>query len=454
MLIRFSVENFLSFGDRQTLSLLPGKGRLKEEHKSKSIDGVSALKTGVIFGANASGKSNLIKAISFGKRIILQGNKPDKPIIYPKFRLVDNYNEIDSRIEYEFQNNGKNYAYGFVFNNNEIKEEWLYQITNNKDIKIFERTESSFDFSYILAQIKKKEEKDFLIFTSKGTPKNQLFLSEIRTRRVQENVSNIEDLYSAIDWFKNSLQIIFPEDKYNEGIKFDLKENEELLEGFENFLKYFDTGISGVCLEKVDFDSVNVPKELTEKIKEDLSSSSSKTKATILSSPTTTYFFSIKDGDLLIEKFMTKHKIKNKAGFEKFDTSDESDGTNRIIDFIPLLIDLFRGNKVFVIDEMERSLHPNLMYDIIDIFLKNAADINSQLILTSHESSLLTQKLLRKDEIWFVTKDKSGSSNLHSLEEYNVRFDKQIRQDYLLGRFKAIPRIGNRHEINLNKELK
>ena len=146
---------------------------------------------------------------------------------------------------------------------------------------------------------------------------------------------------------------------------------------------------------------------------------------------------------------MTKHKVTDKKKLEKFDTSDESDGTNRIIDFIPILMDLIKGDNVFIIDEMERSLHPNLIYDLLDLFLDKAENINSQLILASHESSLLTQKLLRKDEVWFTVKDNDGASRIHSLEQYNIRFDKQIRKDYLLGRFKAIPKIGNRNKLTV-----
>lgn len=453
MLVRFSVENFLSFGERQKFSMLPGKGSLKSDHKTTKISGVSVLKTAVLFGANASGKSNLIKAIDFGRRLVLRGTKSEKPLEYQKFRLNKQSINSDSRIEYEIQHKKKNYAYGFIFNNQGIKEEWLYEIGANKELKIFERNLSKveiFDLEYFIRKIKNDEEKQFLRFTAKGTPNNQLFLTEIRTRKVKENVSNIEDLLNVIDWFQNSLKVIFPDDKYNEGLKFELKQDEELLTTFEEFLSYFDTGISGVCLEKIDSENIDIPKQILDKLKEDLLSKKSENiRASIISSHNTTYFLSIKDGDLVIEKFMTKHKIKNSSGVEKFDTSDESDGTNRIMDFIPLLMDLLKGDNVFIIDEMERSLHPNLIYDLLDLFLSKAKNINSQLILASHESSLLTQKLLRKDEIWFVVKDVHGASRLHSLEEYNVRFDKEIRKDYLLGRFKAIPRIGNRNKLTV-----
>ncbi|WDF57840.1 AAA family ATPase [Flavobacterium sp. KACC 22758] len=456
MLIRFSVENFLSFSDRQVFSLIPGKGTLKSEHKTKKIRGVSLLKTSVIFGANASGKSNLIKAIDFGQKLVLKGTKSETKIDYQNFRLDLQAANKYSRIEYELQHKGKNYAYGFTFNSDIIKEEWLYEITIKNDNKIFERNiedEEIFDLDNITKKIKSQEEQQFLKFIAKGTPNNQLFLNEIRTRKVKENVSQIDDLLNVIDWFQNSLKVIFPEDKYNEGLKFELKQDEELLTTFEQFLEYFDTGINGVCLEKVDFESVDVPKSILNRIKEDLLSKKSENfRASILSIQNTTYFLSVKDNDLVYEKFMTKHLVKGKKELEKFDTSDESDGTNRIMDFIPLMMDLLKGDNVFIIDEMERSLHPNLIYDLIDLFISKAVNVNSQLILASHESSLLTQKLLRKDEVWFVVKDNFGSSKLHSLEDYNIRFDKEIRKDYLLGRFKAIPRIGNRSRLTiLNK---
>lgn len=451
MLIRFSVENFLSFKERQLFSMIPGKGTLKPEHKTEKVRGISVLKTAVLFGANASGKSNLISAINFGKNIVLRGVLPEKPINYQKFRLSKEARSQDSRIEYEIQHKKKNYAYGFSFNEEMIKEEWLYEVGIRKENKIFERTtlkEESFDLSQILGRLKSEDEKQFLRFIAKGTPNNQLFLTEIRNRKVKENVSEIDDLLNVIDWFQNSLKVIFPDDKYDEGLKFELKQDEHLLTTFEQLLSYFDTGIDGVCLEKINSESTEIPKAVLDQIKEDLLNlKSENVRASVLSPSNTTYFLSVKENDLVIEKFMTKHKLENSDKFEKFDTSDESDGTNRIIDFIPLLMDLAKGDNVFVIDEMERSLHPNLIYDLIDLFLSLSPGINSQLILASHESSLLTQKLLRKDEIWFVVKDEIGASKLHSLEEYKLRFDKEIRKDYLLGRFKAIPRIGNRDNL-------
>ncbi len=447
MLIRFSVENFSSFKERQTFSLIPGKTRLKKEHKTNPVNNISLLKTSVIFGANASGKSNLVKAIVFGKKLVLKGIKADGKIIYEKFKLDKNCLEGDSRIEYELQANGKNFAYGFVFNKNNIREEWLYEISRKNDKKIFERNSSDFDLSFF-DKNNSKEEQKFLEFIAKSTPDNQLFLHEIRTRKVKENVSDITELLDVLDWFLNTLKVIRPDDKYKMGLRFELKEDKKLLQSFEEFLKYFDTGIDGVCLQQVSIEEMDIPKRITEKILDDLGSSNLEKSFASMSINDVLYFISVKNNKPIFHKFMTRHKTSNNSE-ELFDTSEESDGTNRIIDFIPLFMDLLQGNNVFIIDEMERSLHPNLIYDLLDLFLKKSEKVNSQLILTSHESSLLTQKLLRKDEVWFTVKTKYGSTKVYSLEEYNVRFDKAIRRDYLLGRFKAIPKIGSRSKLTV-----
>lgn len=454
MLIRFTVENFLSFRDRVSFSMLPGKGTLKPNHKSKPIKGISTLKAGVIFGANASGKSNLIKAIDFGRKLVLKGTKPEQLINYQNFRLDSTTVKGNSRIEFELQHKGKNYAYGFVFNHKEIIEEWLYEITNKSESKIFERNMGNFDLEALIKKNKHEEQKQFLQFTAKGTPNNRLFLTEIRTRKVKDNVSDINDLLNVVDWFLNSLKIVFPEDKYNAGIRSELKDDSKVQLVFEELLNYFDTGIDGICFKEIDHKSLDIPNDILDEISNELDKKLDQKNETfriMLVSPNKeTFFFSKKEEKLIAEKFMTKHKISGVTNDEvHFDTSDESDGTNRIIDFIPLIIDLLQGDNVFIIDEMERSLHPNLIYDLFDLFLDKSKNINSQLIVASHESSLLTQKLLRKDEIWFTVKDQKGGTKIHSLEEYNVRFDKEIRKDYLLGRFKAIPRIGNRNNLTI-----
>lgn len=451
MLIRFTVENFLSFYSRQTFSLLPGKATLKPQHKSKPVKGTSVLKTAVIYGANASGKSNLIKAIEFGKKLVLKGTKTEQPILFNSFKLDKKTIHQNSRIEYEIQHKNKNYAYGFIFNSKGIVEEWLYEIAKKSETKIFERKETKiFDLSFLIQNNTKEEHKQFLNFTAKATPNNQLFLSEIRNRNVKENVSDISDLLNVIDWFQNTLTVIYPSSK-NIGKKFELLKDTDLKKVFTEMLAYFDTGIDGIEFETVAFEKIDIPDEVLNDIESDLLSDKSEKNSAFLSNPQDDKYYIIsktKDGLLESKLLKTKHKIVG-GTFELFDLKEESDGTRRIMDLIPLIIDFFKGGNVFIIDEMERSLHPNLVYDLFDFFLEKCQNIDSQFIVASHESTLLTQKLLRKDEIWFVVKDKEGASRLHSLEDYNIRFDKEVRRDYLLGRYKGVPKMGSRNALSV-----
>ena len=451
MLIRFTVQNFLSFRDKEVFSLIPGKGTSKPQHRTQPVKGVSILKTAVVFGANASGKSNLIKAIEFGKKLVLKGSKTEQPITFDFFRLDKQATTENSTIEYEIQHKNKNYAYGFVFNSKEIVEEWLFEINKKLEIKIFERKNTNqFDLDFLKKKNSKKEESQFIEFTAKGTLKNQLFLTQIRNTNVTENVSDISDLLNVIDWFQNALTVVYPNSR-NIGKKFELLQSTDLQKLFTEMLEYFDTGIDGIEFTEVEFEKIDFPDNVKDDIKNDLLSDKSEKKNAFFFNPQDDKYFVITknvNNQIEVKLLKTKHKVKGGAS-ELFDLKDESDGTRRIMDLIPLIIDLFKDGNVFIVDEMERSLHPNLIFDLFDFFLSKSEKINSQLIVASHESTLLTQKILRKDEIWFTVKDKEGASHLHSLEDYTTKFDENVRRDYLMGRYKGIPKLGNRNELTV-----
>lgn len=429
--------------------MIPGKGSLKSHHKSTPIKGVSALKAGVIFGANASGKSNLIKALDFGKKTVLKGTKPEQPISTSFYKLDKRFLSKPTYIEYEIQHKGKNYAYGFILNTKEIVDEWLFEINKTSETKIFERKNTTkYDLDFLFKKNKTSEEKQFLEFTAKGTPRNQLLITQIRNTNVVDNVTDIQDVLNVLDWFQNALNVIYPGTK-NISKKFELHKDTNLQQVFKDMLDYFDTGIDGIEFKEVDFEKIDIPSEVKEDIKNDLFSEKSEKTSAFLSNPQDDKYYVISKIDNITVQaklLKTKHKIIG-GGYELFDLKDESDGTRRIMDLIPLLIDFFRGGNVFIVDEIERSLHPNLVRDFFEFILDKCENINSQLIVSSHEATLLTQKLLRKDEIWFAVKNKEGATTLHSLEDYNIRFDKEIMKDYLLGRFKGVPKLGNRSQL-------
>jgi len=446
MLIRYTVENFLSFSTRQEFSMQAGRKTLKPEHKNTKIKGRTTLKAAVMYGANASGKSNFVKAMKYGRDLLI---RPHQGIpSYQNFRLQEEYGDMPTRMEYELQYKGKNYAYGFIFNHKQILEEWLYEFTEKTETEIFSR-KSGGDFSITpLLSKNKEEEQSFLTFTAKATPKDKLFLSEVYFRNVKDNVSDIEDLLIVVDWFRNSLKIILPDQKYKEALLFENEQNADLLKTYQRFLEYFDTGISKVLLEEVDVKQVNLPRALLDKIRNDLLDETSENVRALVERNKHELISIVKKGSKLsYQKFFTQ-RVDTTTGKEVvFEMHEESDGTNRIMDFIPIMLDLIKGENTFVIDEMERSLHPNLIYDFFKLYFELSEEKESQLIIASHESTLLSQDLLRQDEIWFAHKNAMGATELNSLEEYSVRFDKRIQKDYLQGRFKAVPRLGDSSQL-------
>jgi AAA15 family ATPase/GTPase len=261
-------------------------------------------------------------------------------------------------------------------------------------------------------------------------------------------LSDISPLNDVIDWFQNALTIVYPNSK-NVGKTFEILKNQDLKQIFDNFLAYCDTGIDGVEFENIDLNKLDIPPQIIEDVKSQLLNKNSEKSIAFFSNPSQDKYFIItvvEENELEAKILKSQHKVEG-GDYVLFDIKDESDGTRRIMDFIPLIVDYLKGGNVFVVDEIERSLHPNLVRDIFDFILENCNNINSQLIATSHEATLLTQKLIRKDEVWFTVKTKKGITKLHSLEEYSVRFDKDIMKDYLLGRYKGVPKIGDRSII-------
>lgn len=435
----------MCFNNRSEFSMIPGKSRLLGHHKikAKGANGIDILKAAIIYGANASGKSGLIKSMKFAQEFILHGISAESTIPLKKFKLNSDSKLKPSRFEFEFKINNENYAYGFSLDYKSVIEEWLYKINKVNEKSIFERytdNKGKIDITFKNINFENAKEEQFLNFIGLGTRPNQLFLTECRQRNVFANVRNIESIFDAITWFNNVLTIIFPYSKL-QGLEFAFEKSSSLAKMIKSFMKLFDTGIDDIELKPVDFNKIE---DISPKIKDDLLSkikSQSKMLITNGGNNITYALFKDKNSNLTAYKLNSKHRLADTDKYEYFELNEESDGTQRLLDLIPALIDLFRDDKVFIIDELDRSLHPILSNNLIDIFLANTTNIHSQLIVTTHESSLLDLKKIRKDEIWFVEKNRLGETCLYSLEEFKPRFDKEIRKNYLLGRFGAIPNI-------------
>jgi AAA15 family ATPase/GTPase len=354
----------LSFNARTEFSMLPSKSRNHIHHliKPRTRTDIGLLKAAVIYGANASGKSNMVKALDFTREFVLRGTSSEtKKIDFKSFRLDKDSIKKTSRIEIEIKHRKKNYAYGFVFDKDNIYEEWLFEINKNSEKIIFERKEGKAQkpiISFDGIKFENSTEEQFLTFTAAGTRKNQLFLTECRVRNVKANVKNISDILNVIDWFQNSLKVIFPNSKFA-GLEFELKESQDISIIFHEFLNYFNTGIKGIELFDVEFD-----------IKKDILSDISENTKAFITSPENNITYAItknKSAELKVFKMMTSHDVKGSEKPEFFEISDESDGSQRIIDLIPIMMDLMKSDNVFVIDEIDRSLHQNLTLQLMNL---------------------------------------------------------------------------------------
>ena len=444
MLLRFSVENFQSFKSRAELSLVPGKVRRHPNHviKANGKNDIAALRAAVIYGANASGKSNLIKAMKHAQMLVNVGVKSGKPLPFRPFKLDEQQLTTPSRFEFEMKCGQHNYAYGFVTDSQLIHEEWLYKVDKSKDILVFERTlvegKASFNFEQI--KFENNEDAQYLNFTAKGTPENRLFINECGERNVTKEIDYLTPISEVIDWFKHQLTIVFPSSKYA-GLAMDIKASQQTHAVFAKILQSFDTGINDLSLQEVDFDKglVGIPDSIKQKVVDNLEEVSD----VILAGPRNTRYQIAKSstGDIQAFKLMTSH-IDSQGNEKLFDINEESDGTQRLLDIAPGLLEIFSGDKTYIIDELDRSLHPDITTSIFNAFLnltQQSNANNSQLIVTTHETNLLDQQLIRKDEVWFCQKNKQGESSLYSLEEYQPRFDNDIRRGYAVGRFGGVP---------------
>lgn len=443
MLIRFSVANYLSFNEETHFSLIAGRTRKHGNHvvRPESSGDIPLLKTSLLYGANASGKSNLVRAMEFSRDLIRFGANKNDSISVTPFKLAAEAYTKPCFFEFEFRAGDKNYAYGLRLDASAIHEEWLYEVSRNKEKCLFERNtkqnETKFQFPGIRFQNQK--ERQFLEFVADGTRKNQPFLTECQERNVAENLKGAQDLANAYNWFHDVLTIVTPETKYG-ALEVQFQDNNQWGQTFTSYLKSLDTGIADI--ELVQEDTEKVLSQFPDALRHEIENKEQAHYGLVIEGKGNFRYLIRKEGkqNLRVFKLMTKHEKTIGEGYEYFELSEESDGTQRLMDLIPGLMEMHNTSKVYVIDELDRSIHPKLSWQLLRLFLKEEVP-NSQLIATTHEASLLDQDFLRKDEIWFVEKDEKGATTLYALDDFKPRFDKDIRRGYLLGRFGAVPAI-------------
>lgn len=446
MLIRFNIANFLSFNKMQEFSMISGKVRNKADHIMDDKK-LKLLKFAAIYGANASGKSNLITAMDFARTTILSGLPEGHTNKY--YRNIEDNKNKPSYFEFEIKLNNKYYAYGFevVLSKSHISSEWLFELgTDGHDKKIFTRDVENGTFE-LEGYFKNNDSLDRLNIYAEDIRNDDstLFLTVMNTNKADLYIKNKDliVLNNVYKWIANQLDINYPDRPMSDYSYFMTeKDTDEIY----NIISSLGTGISkfNIIDTKSDNIPVTVPKSLLKTISAKLEKEISETKKTgiktssvraMLRSNKELFIFEIdSNGNSSIKTVQFEHINSNAL----FSLSEESDGTRRLLDLIEILL-ATNNNKIYVIDEIDRCLHPQLTYKLIELYFNMTRESNRQLIVTSHESTLLDFDLLRRDEIWFVDKDSKGESSIYSLEAYNTRFDQKVDKAYLDGRYGGVP---------------
>lgn len=388
MLLQFNVKNFMSIKNEIVLSLIATPDK-KHSDSLLNINNEKVLPSIAIYGANAAGKSNVFKALSAAISLVRNSNytQINTNINLVPFLLDEESKNDKTKLDFKFIYNGIKYEYGFVADQFNIYEEYLYEYKTSRPAMVFERTNIN-DYKFRI------NNNDLKQFVEKNTH-NKLFLCtatawncKITKNAYMWFVENI-DTYTALDIQINNSY--FKEiDKHNEDSNF----KPLLLE----MLKHADINISDY-----DFESLEKYKLTTHHLVE----------------------------------------IDNSIKDYKLDIKQESDGTKIMFAYAPIIIDALNKGKTIIIDEIDSCLHPILLAYLVSIFNNPKQNKNgAQLIFNTHDINLLDLDKLRRDQIYFVEKNNtSGITDLYSLVDYSPRNSENIRKGYMQGRYGAIPVI-------------
>ncbi|XCP85727.1 AAA family ATPase [Roseburia hominis] len=441
MLTKIVVENFKSFDKQTELTMVSSsKIRAKSDHRVKIGSNTRLLKHAAIYGANASGKSNLVDFFRFFKSTLEEG----LPVWGAKyFCRNDKENEKrDSIFEIQMEIDGKFYAYGFsaTLADCRMTGEWLYELYQNGGSKcIFEREERAKPLLDSSITLSKEEYNRFETYASDFEDNIAgLFLAEMNHgKKILEN-SNLQVFKKVFNWLKSHIVIITPNSRVTD---FKYYYENDSLTLINDLISTFDTGVSNVRIEEIDLNDLSkmLPRPILDDIMENVKKNLTETgqKSFHVSGRSDTTFFNIESNGNGEPK-ITTIKLRHGKSLYDFDFEDESEGTRRLFDLMDMLL-VKEDDVVYIVDELERSLHPKLTERFLKLFSERHKDHGVQLIFTTHEASIMDQELFRRDEIWFIERSEENNSKIYSLDRFKERYDKKLSKAYLEGRYGAIP---------------
>lgn len=431
MIINFSVQNFGSIKDRQTISFEADKSTHLEDTYIINFGKYRILKLALIYGANASGKTTILKALDFLRDIVLEPEfKKTEDLDFNPFLFDPNTPKQNSSIAIEFVQNNTKYFYEVEFSKKAIVSEEL-NFYNPKKTNIYKRkTNLSHQFTEVAFGINVSKDIAF----EKTLESNTLWNNTVLGGFLKTNI-NFKELQEVIDWFKNYLKpLVYTRTELEGYVTSRISENKILKTDIITILKKADFNISDIVIEE---NEEKIPDGLIEFLKRQVKEHSDKIRDLEEKGKVT---------EVNIEFEHTVDNTKYNLPLEY-----ESQGTRRYYGFAGLLALLIRNATIFPIDELEASLHPDLYLHFILSFLLNSK--NSQIIATTHNREILDNKdIFRNDVIWFTDKQESCSTELYSLSDFDssvVRNTTNILNAYKSGKLSGTPNLGDTF-IDLN----
>lgn len=440
MLVKIMLENFKSFDEPVELTMISSsKIQGNKEHKTK-IKSTHILKYGVIYGANASGKSNLVDFFGFFRECVRKGLPLESAEWFCKNREKNRSRE--SNFEIQFTIGNRFYAYGFssVLSERKITSEWLYELHQDGNAKLlFERAAGKRPVLEKSLSVSTTDRKKFEVYAEdfEGN-ENTLFLTEMNRGKKYPECSRLLFFQDVYRWFRDHLYVIRPNTPL---MDLEYYYDDESLDLVNRVIRTFDTGISEVNVETIGLEELEkeLPKQLFEaliqRIRTDMEERAETRLRITMRSDTSFFNISVEENR---EPVITTIRLHHGKSFYDFRFEDESDGTRRLFDLIDMLLNR-RDDVVYIVDELERSLHPKLTEHFLKEFMSIHQDKKKQLLFTTHESSIMDQSLFRRDEIWFVERNENNASAIYSLDRFKQRYDRVLSKAYLEGRYGAIP---------------
>lgn len=448
MIVQFHVANFRSFEAEESFSFVANK-RLTGEHDDHTValpnSDERLLRAGVLYGANGAGKSNLFRALHF-LQLLAQSTKRSGGTGRIPFRFRGGQGKA-TELEVLFVVREKVLRYGVVLDDERIMEEWLIEVLGGRERVVFERTSDSEGKTEIEGKGLAECGPKVALMAKIGGKQNQTFLASLKSLLAREEILGAVGL--ALDWFESGLVMISPDSSFGP-LGSVLYEDADLRRFAGDFLRETSTGVERIEVRRKKIGAAEFERQLNRGERRALEAEEAV------------------DGDFIVSRHDGLELVKEKDAFFEQEVlanhrsvdgeevtlrlQDESDGTKKLLDLVPALFDLKQRAAVYVIDEIDRSLHPLMVRHFVASFLKACQGGQRQLLVTTHESRLLDLGLLRRDEIWFAEKDQTMATRLYSLSDYKVRKDHRIDKQYLQGRFGAIPLVASLEDLAAEAE--